>query len=1060
MATSIMPMPSEMQRSLPKPQQTQEQRRRVAAATKAAAARWAADAEAEESPLSWWTASVAEVEALEKLIGSRVKKATDRLGETPDTAAVEELSLPPSSDSPDVILALRNAAMPLEQTTRANDITVLREEFGRLAAQVRIQEGRFGPWSAALENDVAELRATIGGIKEQMEGRSYEQKYHSTVREPQSELLEPIQENLSLSFGAASDREVLREIDDLRERCAALTGVVEDVARKVAEETTTAIADVAGAVQQEVKQLRQTQGEMLQEMAAFRSRPESFASNGILTEVSANFADAIGRLEMVCKTAHDAVSQHREEHRAKHDDIMAKIETSELNFAELKSRFEGLFSQDRPCSPKSHISVADKTDSPGPYLSLAARQDLESLRADMERSLKSFHEDKASMLIVETPRGQVALSSLPGELEELKTQLERVVGELREEKDAVTERALVAVENSRLEHLLPSSLQSFREEIEAAICEIRQDVSKVETSCVENILPASLKMFRDEIETVVGSLCESISSNTERIQTQHLQFQQTTPRLAADVDAIKVELRSLQEDRSLQQSALDEGVVSIAKLIADLRNELSDAREVSISVEKLHGVLEQSVANFDFARAATLSDSQARTKARADFDQAQAEKVMNMAARLGDRCVRDIGIVDVAANDEVRMNLYRLAGVVDELVLRETQGPAVEAKTDAVQVSVALDRLRMQCQDLVTSIQVPSDLQLQVSELNTRVDEIVEGGADASETQKIALTDLQNSRTALETMVELLNKSGTLSLAVGDATSETQQVGAQTSLDDLHRSSPSRPADVPALQIESAFPRSLPLEVTSSLQLPANQAGVEELWVALGGRSLAEQVQALRRGQVSPRRWEELREQHAELSRMVAMLQDMHCHHVRALWEDLRAVCRELTSISEASEVASAQAAAAQAAGVGAAATQAVTLWEELGTPRRAELVGMIGEVRSLRVEVDRLRAVKEDAAVAVFEDAPLQKFTAGDETLRSSHGSRRGSWRRPSQEQTEEIVTLTSPAETASVSSKEEGHPSARGRRLSPKVVDRRRPSSRQSQSTQQSQEHAADEQ
>merc|ERR1719247_1949459 len=107
---------------------------------------------------------------------------------------------------------------------------------------------------------------------------------------------------------------------------------------------------------------------------------------------------------------------------------------------------------------------------------------------------------------------------------------------------------------------------------------------------------------------------------------------------------------------------------------------------------------------------------------------------------------------------------------------------------------------------------------------------------------------------------------------------------------------------------------------------------------------------------VTPGRWDDLRSRHADLTRMVAVLQDTHCHHIQLLWEDLRAVCQELGSIGAASGVAAAQAAAAQAAVVDTAAGQAVTLWEELGTPRRAEIIGLVGEVRNLRQEVETLR--------------------------------------------------------------------------------------------------------
>lgn len=1128
MTASVMPLPAEMRRSVLSSPQTQQQRRRVAAATKAAAARWAADFEAEahvgddksvppeESPLSWWTASVSEVQALERLISARVNKASqlalDRPAGCSDTVAVAVSRL---DDGSDALVALRNAGTPVEPACRASDIAALQEDFVRLAAQVRIQEGRFGPWSSALESDMAELRKLIENLREQMEGRVQKSLTVSELLTDQA------------SHSASAQAEVRREIDDLRDRCSTLTGIVEDLARgqsrladrlsptprqspdvdfatifgpeaqqvvaklaeetaiaisrqiaeetrtisvdcakdaacRVAEETASSIVNVASAVQAEVAQLRQTQAEMLKELATFRAKQDSSSRDGnVVKEMDASFADAWRRLEASCKAAHDAISQHREEHRATHEDLTGKIATSEMTLAALKSRFEAFFSQERFLSPKNNMGLADKTDSPGQPLS---SQELVELRLDLDTAfceIRQMREEQASLLVIDTPRGRVALTSLPGELEELKLQLDRVVRELREEKDNVTQRALEAVENSRIEQLLPASLQSFREDIEYAICEIRAEVSKVETSCIESILPSSLQMFRDEIEKVVGELRESISNTTERIQSQNLQLPQADPGLASDIDkiklelqafrdaqdidmlrselqasctrdidAVKAELRTLQEDRAVQQNALDEGVVCIAKVVGDLRKELSDALDVSHSVEQLHGVLEKSVAKFDSALP-TLSERKSVADLNADFDHAQAEKLSHMANTLGDSCARNLqAAVDTfrraSVDDELRLNLCRLIGVVDELLRHPARGGAAESQGDSAQVTMSLDQLRVQCQELARSIQVPSDLQLQVSELSTRVDEIVEGGTEVCETQKIALSHLESSRTALQSMIELLNNSNAAATVAAEI--------------DEQRSSPSRPAQVPALAMECVAPKldQFVETASSTLQLPTNQAGVEELWVALGGRSLAEQVQDLRQGQVSPRRWEELRDQHAELSRMVAMMQDMHCHHVRALWEDLRAVCRELASISETSEATAAQAAAAQAMGVGAAASQAVTLWEELGTPRRAELVGMIGEVRSLRNEVERLRSVKEDDAVVaadeisnVVEDVPLQNIM-GEEAflnLRPSHSSRRASWRRPSQENAdarEEIITLTSQATSESSE--------ARGRRLSPK--------------------------
>jgi hypothetical protein len=313
--------------------------------------------------------------------------------------------------------------------------------------------------------------------------------------------------------------------------------------------------------------------------------------------------------------------------------------------------------------------------------------------------------------------------------------------------------------------------------------------------------------------------------------------------------------------------------LSLLQAVGDLRAELSDAREVSSSAERLRGALEQSVANVDSARVATLSARRAKTS-ELEFDRAQAEKLLNMAEQLGDgyaasfRCIDD-HFRNKSVHDDVRLNLFRLAGIVEELLLRQSEGPA----GDSPHLSTSMDKLRLQCTELIKSVQVPSDLQLQLSELSTRVDE----------------------------------------------------------------------------------------------------------W---------------RQGQVSPGRWVELREQHADMSRMVTMLQDLHCEHVCALWEDLRAVCRELAAVARTSEEAAAQAAAAQSVGVGAAASQALMLWEELGTPRRAELVGMIGEVRSLRSEVEHLRAVKEDdVAVAVdkiseaIEETPLKQF-ANDEEV-----SELGAW-------------------------------------------------------------------
>jgi len=106
------------------------------------------------------------------------------------------------------------------------------------------------------------------------------------------------------------------------------------------------------------------------------------------------------------------------------------------------------------------------------------------------------------------------------------------------------------------------------------------------------------------------------------------------------------------------------------------------------------------------------------------------------------------------------------------------------------------------------------------------------------------------------------------------------------------------------------------------------------------------------------------------------VLQDMHCHHIRLLWEDLRAVCAEMSSIGAASGAAGAQATAAQAAVVDTAAAQAVTLWKELGTPRRAELVGLVGEVRNLRVEVNSLRTERAAATEQGITEVRMPAMT------------------------------------------------------------------------------------
>jgi predicted nucleic acid-binding Zn-ribbon protein len=685
------------------------------------------------------------VQALERLIGSKVSKASqlvlDRPAEADDTSAVEELF---RSDGSDMLLAVPSASNPIEATAKANDIAVLREEFARLAAQVRIQEGRFGPWSLALERDVSELRKMISNMKEQMEGRSRE-----SVAERALDLEQ-------MSLGASLGIEFRRELDDQRERCATLTSIVEDLAkaqtrladstlaqstrryldadastvfgpeaqqlcakvaeetarrvaletravsvdsakdaaRKVAEETAGAIVDVAGAVQNEVAQLRQRQGEMLKEMATFRGRPDASASESILADVKASFADAFTRLETSCRsahtsvsqhreehlakhedlmakikasddafknletscrTAHDAISRHRDEHRAKHEDLIAKIAASELNVAGLQSRFEHFFAQEHLHSPKALSKLADKTDSPAPAtstmrpqelvelrsdLDAALRdmrelrverernsmaltsglqdltswradierdveklkeerernsrafagglQDMKTLQGDMERSLKKLEEERTSidsMLIVDTPGGQVALTSLPGELEELRLQLERIVRELREEKASMTESALAAVEKSRTEQL-SSSLQSFRQDIETAISGIRQDVSKVETSCVERIQSSSLQIVRDEMQTVVGTLSKSFAETTERLQSQLQlqQVQQATPRLAADVDTLREELEALQEklQSQLQQQQVhqvQQATLRLAGDVAALRTELEAMRE-------------------------------------------------------------------------------------------------------------------------------------------------------------------------------------------------------------------------------------------------------------------------------------------------------------------------------------------------------------------------------------------------------------------------------------------------------------------------------------------------
>jgi hypothetical protein len=199
---------------------------------------------------------------------------------------------------------------------------------------------------------------------------------------------------------------------------------------------------------------------------------------------------------------------------------------------------------------------------------------------------------------------------------------------------------------------------------------------------------------------------------------------------------------------------------------------------------------------------------------------------------------------------------------------------------------------------------------------------------------------LEKSHTALAQMVELLqqNPDGqALALA------NLQLAQAPT------MQSSTRPDGVPSLDLNIAA-------VQPDTEVASN------LWVSLGGKALTQEVQGMKtdletmKAEINPGRWDDLRSRHAELSKMVAVLQDMHCHHIRLLWEDLRAVCQELSSVGAASGVAAAQAAAAQAAVVDTAAAQAVTLWEELGTPRRAEIIGLVGEVRNLRQEVETLR--------------------------------------------------------------------------------------------------------
>jgi hypothetical protein len=208
---------------------------------------------------------------------------------------------------------------------------------------------------------------------------------------------------------------------------------------------------------------------------------------------------------------------------------------------------------------------------------------------------------------------------------------------------------------------------------------------------------------------------------------------------------------------------------------------------------------------------------------------------------------------------------------------------------------------------------------------------------------------------------------------VGDVMSKTSRMEAYASrLEDRLKQlegpggeQSSRPDETDDQGQQQSAPNSRVVPTLPLDMLPAVQPGSEgavKLWVALGGKDLTDEVREMKlamlnmNSDVTPGRWDDLRSRHADLTRMVAVLQDTHCHHIQLLWEDLRAVCQELGSIGAASGAAAAQAAAAQAAVVDTAAGQALTLWKELGTPRRAEIVGLVGEVRTLRLEVNALR--------------------------------------------------------------------------------------------------------
>jgi hypothetical protein len=164
-------------------QQTQQQKRRAGAATRAAAARWAAEMESEDlencksaSPqdkdsLSWWAASVSEVQALERLIERKINKVSQLTEESAaDPVGTANTATLQSDAKSNTILALNSAGMNLPAGGTADDVGALREEFARLATQVKMQEGRFGSWFQTMEADLADVRKMFGSFREEMKG--------------------------------------------------------------------------------------------------------------------------------------------------------------------------------------------------------------------------------------------------------------------------------------------------------------------------------------------------------------------------------------------------------------------------------------------------------------------------------------------------------------------------------------------------------------------------------------------------------------------------------------------------------------------------------------------------------------------------------------------------------------------------------------------------------------------------------------------------------------------------------------------------------------------------